>query len=318
VVAHQARLTRENIAVACSRNGLCAIFFGLHEVQEAFLKYNPKLRNSLITGGPQGAVLWLRCPDAITATINVLGAICWLGVDQAIVVSGRGPLEPAYKILNLAKPVEVPFEEIVWAEPMRIEIILHSTASKHGGPTTQDPRNRTIPNWDYWARCFALINNMRYDIARESFFQLLPNEIQLLPNERVLCMISEFLSNYGRQERFVILLKYRQPRFLKEFLALLRIVTAQSRDPEDDLEKFLAAALEPCHGADVSTAELNAMHRQHFRAKNLPPYPTPVFEKRVPAYIERLFRGVRSRKIQRCGKYCRGFNHVRIKRRGCE
>jgi hypothetical protein len=233
-----------------------------------------------------------------------------------VVVAGRGALEPVFTILNLAKPIEVPFDKIVWPESMRVEFILNRLAPQYGGPTTKDPRNRAVPNWDYWARCFALIHYIRFDIARASFFQLLPgHEIQLLPDARVLGLISEFLSNYGRQERFSILLKHRQQRFLKEILALLKIVTAQSRDLKDDLETFLAATLEPCIGADVSSAELNAVQTQYFHAKNLPPYPTPVFEKRVPIHLERLFRCVPSRKIQRHGKYCRGYTHIRIKRR---
>lgn len=313
-VAYQVRLTRECIAVALG-NGLFAIFFATDAAREEFLQANPLGRDSLMTSGPQGVVLWLRCLDAVIGKPLVPGLMCWLGAGEAIVVAGRGALEPQFTIQNLAKPAALPYNTIVWPEPMRIEVILHGNNQAHGSPFTKDPRNWTIPNWDYWARCFGLINHVRFDTTRESFFHLPPGqEIQLLPNERVLCMISEFLSNFGRQERFAILLQYRQHRYLKEFMAMLKIVMEQARDPEDNLEKFVATALEPCHGADVSSSELTAAHSQYFRSRNLPPYPTPIFEKRVPAYIDRLFRGARSRKIQRGGKYCRGFKHIRIKR----
>src|ERR1700722_8977357 len=42
VVAHQVRLTRENIAVACGR-GLRAIYFATPAAQKDFLKSNPRL-----------------------------------------------------------------------------------------------------------------------------------------------------------------------------------------------------------------------------------------------------------------------------------
>jgi hypothetical protein len=128
-----------------------------------------------------------------------------------------------------------------------------------------------------------------------------------------LLICSDFLSEFGRQERFGILLKYGQPRYLKEFAAVVKIVTARTCEPEDDLEKFLVAVLEPCQGASVSTAELNEINMRYFRAKSLPPYPRTVFDKRLPTSISRLFHGLQSRKLQRGGKYCRGYKHVQIK-----
>ncbi len=313
-VHHQARLTREAVAVACGHGDLFAIFFPQDEVQEKFLKANPSLQASLITHAPLGNVLWLRCPDTAPATTSVAGAPCWLGAGASVVVASRGAQEPDFTIVNLAQPVVIPFAKIVWPEPLRVEFIIREVAALHGGPVGQDPRNRTIPNLDFWTRCFAQINSLHYDDARESFFQFLPGQqVQLLRDERVLLLITEFLSSYGRQERFSILLKNRHPRFLKEFVNRLKIVAIDSNISQDELERFLVAVLEPCQGADVSSAELNAMHAIYFRANKLPPYPTPIFEKRVPAYVERLFRGGRSRKVQRLGKYCRGFTHVQFK-----
>jgi hypothetical protein len=315
-VPHQARLTRENIAVAINKNGVHAIYFATAAALEDFLKSNPKLRESLVTAGPLGTVVWLICSEAETKTVSISGVMSWLGAGEAIVVSGRGPLEPLFTILNLAPPLEIKFGEINWPEPMRVEMILHSNAVLHGAPNTQDPRNRIIPNWGFWAESFSTINHVRYDVTRESFFQQRPGQlIQMLPPERVLCLISEFFSDFGLQKRFDLLLKFRQPRYLNEFLTVLKIVTARQPDPEDELEKFLAATVESCPGADVSSAELHKAQQLYFQTKKAPPYPLPVFMKRMPDHIERLFHGARSRKIQRDGKYCRGYRHVRIKRR---
>ena len=311
---YQAQLAREHVAVACGVSDLCAIFFVTPAAQEDFLKSNPRLGDTLITRGPLGTVLWLRCAEAWTCTITVQGSQCWLGGPEAIVVATRGDLESVYTIENLAKPVAVPFADIVWSEPMRIEIIFSSIEAGYAGPTAKDPQNRLIPGWDFWARAFALIYHIGYDIGRDMFLLQPPGQaVQPLPHERVLCLLLEFLNQYGRQERFALLLKYRQRRYLMELLAMLRIVTAQTPDPDADLEKFVVTALEACPGADVSSAELNAAQVRYFKAINRPPYPTPVFEKRVPAYIEQLLHGGHSRKIERDGKYCRGFSHVRIK-----
>ena len=314
---YQAQLAREHIAVACGVSDLCAIFFVTPAIQEDFLKSNEQLRGTLITRGPLGTVLWLRCSGALTSTISLRRSQCWLGATEAVVVATRGDLEPRYTIVNVAKPVAVPFANIVWTEPMRIEIIFNSIAVAHEAPTIKDPKNRIIPSWNFWARSFAAIHHVGYDVRRDAFFQQPPGQaVQSLPNELVLSLLSDFLGQYGRQERFALLLKYRQQRFLMELLAMLRIVTAQTHDPNDDLEKFVVTALEACPGADVSSAELNAAHVRYFRAINRPPYPKRLFEKRMPAYIEQLVHGVHSRKIERGGKYCRGFTHVRIKQQG--
>ena len=314
---YQAQLAREHIAVVSGVSDLCAVFFVTPASQEDFLKSNPQLQNTLITRGPLGTVLWLRCSGALTFSASLRGSQCWVGATEAVVVATRGDVEPAYTIVNLARPVAVSFANIIWSEPMRIEIIFSSIEAGYAEPTAKDPQNRIIPCWDFWARSFAAIHHVCFDIRRDTFLLQPPGHaVQPLPNERVLCLLSEFLGQYGRQERFALLLKYRQQRYLMELLAMLRIVTAQTPDPNDDLEKFVVTALEACPGADVSSAELNAAHVRYFQAINRPPYPTPVFEKRVPAFIEQLVHGVHSRKIERDGKYCRGFTHVRIKQQG--
>jgi len=314
---HRARLTRENIAVGCAHGGLFAILFPTNSARDDFLKANPRLRESLITNGPLGSVLWLRCSGHSPATMTVAGCPSWFGAGAAIIVAGRGALEPAFTIQNLAKPVQVTFDDIVWPEKMRVEFIFQNIGRTHGGHIACDPRDRPIPNWDFWARCFAAIHHLRYDAARTAFFQCMPGqEIQLLSEERVLLMISEFLASYGGQERFTILLKFRQPRFLKQFVTVLRIVSASTARAQVDLEMFLTSNFEACRGATVSSAELITMQEQYFMAKKSPAYPPPIFEKRLPAYIKRLFRGVQSRKIQRHGKYCRGYKHVRLKHQG--
>ena len=50
-----------------------------------------------------------------------------------------------------------------------------------------------------------------------------------------------------------------------------------------------------------------------FEAKGLPPYPTSIFQKRVTGRIEHLFRGVHSKNVERHGKLCRGYKHIRLK-----
>ena len=315
-LAYQDRLRSENIAVAC-RDELFAVFFATAAARADFLKVNPPLGASLFSDGPPGMILWLRCQDGPPVNLSLRGSLCWLGAGEAIVVLGRGALAPAFKILNGAKPVIVGFDTIRWPEPLRIEFILHRVLQQHGPPATKDPRARTIPNWDFWARCFSLIRHVAYDLARESFSQRPPGgELQLLPEELVLGLISEFLADLGRQPRFVLLSSYRQTRFLKEFLAILKIVTAQAQTTEDQLEKFLAATVEPCDGSDVSSAELNLAQQQYFAARNLLPYPTHQFEKRAPGYLERMFHVVSSRKVRRNGKYCRGYAHVQLKPQG--
>ncbi|MEI6193009.1 MAG: hypothetical protein WCS42_01615 [Verrucomicrobiota bacterium] len=315
-LAYQDRLRSENIAVAC-RDGLFAVFFATDAARADFLKVNPPLRTALITCGPPGTILWLRCLNGPPVNLSLPGSLCWLGAGEAIVVLGRGALAPAFKILNGAKPVSVGFDTIRWPEPLRIEFILHRVLQRHGPPATKDPRDRTIPNWDFWARCFSLIRHVGYDLARESFVRRPPGgELQLLPEELVLGLISAFLADLGRQPRFVLLSSYRQTRFLKEFLAILKIVTAQVQNAEDQLEKFLAATVEPCDGSDVSSAELNLAQLQYFAARKLPPYPAHQFEKRAPGYLERMFHVVSSRKVRRNGKYCRGYAHVQLKPQG--
>ena len=312
-ITHQARLTREAIAAACGVDGLFAVFFPTPAAQLEFLADNPRLRGSLITGGPLGSVLWLRCTGQAPATTSVAGASCWLGAGTAVVVAGRGALQPAFTVLNLGQPVEVQFDEIAWAEPMRVEFVLREVAATQGGPWSKDPRGRLIPHWDYWARCFARIGFLHYDVDRKLFFQQLPGQDgEPLPGERIFSRIADFLTDYGRQERFAILLKFRQSRFIKECMAVLKNVAERSLRLEDPLEKFLSASLEVCPGANVSSAELNARHSEYCHSTNEPPFPKPVFEKRVPAYIERMFRGLPSRKLIRNGKYCRGFRHVRL------
>lgn len=311
--AHQDRLTRENIAVAC-RQGLFAVFFATEAAREGFLQSNSPLRTSLLIRGPLGWILWLRCADGLPVNLVLRGSLCWLGAGEAILVQGRGDLATAYTVVNDAKPAVVRFDSIVWPEALRVEFILHKVYLKHGNPTITDPRNRTIPSWDFWARCFSLIHHVRYDLARESFVQQpLAAEIQLRSTEQVFRLIAEFLSEFGRQPRFALLLKYLDQKYLKEFLTSLKIVTAQSRDPDDHLEKFLAATLEAWPGADVSSEELNEAHLRYFQSNNLSPYPLPLFQKRVPIYVQRMFHVVRSNKIKRNQTSCRGYVHVRIK-----
>ena len=315
-LAHQDRLRSENIAVAC-RNGLFAVFFATAAARADFLTVNPPLRTGLITGGPPGTILWLHCANGPSVNLSLPGILCWLGAGEAIVVLGRGALAPAFKILDGAQPVKVDFDTILWPEPLRIEFILHRVLQRHGPAATKDPRARTIPNWDFWARCFSLIRHVGYDLARESFSQQPPGgELQLLPEEHVLRLISEFLADFGRQPRFARLSSYRQTRFLKEFLAVLKIVSAQAQTAEDQLEKFLAATVEPCAGSDVSSAELNLAQQQYFAARNLPPYPAHQFEKQVSGYLTRMFHVVRSHKVRRNGKHCRGYAHVQLKPQG--
>ena len=218
-----------------------------------------------------GTVLWLRCRDAvIPGPIVAQGCLCGIGPGGGIVVSGSGALAPSFKILWPARPVKVEFGSIRWPELMRIEVILHEMFYRHGNYETRDPQNRIRPNWDYWARVFSLVYDIQFDPTRGLFTRMPPGqelqELQSLSPERVLCLISDFLSSFGRQPRFAVLLRYRQGRFLKEFLSALKIVTAPSREPKEDLETFLATTLEACPGADVSSAELLAAHiRQYFR-----------------------------------------------------
>jgi hypothetical protein len=315
--AHQTRLTRECIGVVCGpRTGLYTIYCQTEDILKYFLADNECLKESLITSGPIGYAVWVRCADVVGKLVIEKGFPNWIGTSVVCVVADRVPMNPAYQVIHLASPLTVDFQSIVWPTCMQHNLTLALMELASGSPFIQSPQRRSMPNWDYWARCFQRINQIYYDQARESFYRKLPDKkIELLSDLKVLQLLANLVNALSRHPKYALLGKFRSTKNLKELLAMLRIVSFLNLSEEDDLERFLQETIEPCRGESVSSAELETTHQQYFQSQQLPPYPATVFEKRIPDYIERMFRGGRSRKLQRHGRYCRGYTHVRLRPR---
>lgn len=115
------KMTNVGVLLGNASGGLCVIDFDADGEDQKFLAFNPSLQKTLRTRGRRGSSLWVRIsgeiprPAKLTCKGEDIGE--WRADGNQSIISGLHPeTGKAYRMLNSAKPVEIPFAKIVWAD----------------------------------------------------------------------------------------------------------------------------------------------------------------------------------------------------------
>ena len=112
-----------NIGVSLGERsgGLCVVDFDADGEDENFLALNPSLADTLRTHGRRGSSFWLRIVGEFPTNTKLksngkdLGE--WRATGNQSIVAGLHPdTGLPYRMLNEARPIEIPFKNIVWPD----------------------------------------------------------------------------------------------------------------------------------------------------------------------------------------------------------
>lgn len=115
---YQVRLRKGNVGVLVGRpsNGLCSIDCDSDGILAAFLKLNPQLASTCITGGRRGGNVWVKIKGDYPPTARWPKIGEWRSTNAQTVVWGRHPAGPYYRFINQARALEIEFSSIIWPE----------------------------------------------------------------------------------------------------------------------------------------------------------------------------------------------------------
>ncbi|MDB4314136.1 bifunctional DNA primase/polymerase [Akkermansiaceae bacterium] len=108
------------VCLGSQSEGVCSIDFDDDSALAEFMALNPSLKNSLTTAGKRGCNIWLRVTGDLPRTKILkrrnepLGE--WRSTGGYTIICGLHPEGSAYRILVVAPPISLAFEEIIWPE----------------------------------------------------------------------------------------------------------------------------------------------------------------------------------------------------------
>lgn len=109
-------LLNGNIGVSLGEQsyGLCTIDIDSDDALEKFMKDNSWAKNTLITKGVRGANIWVQIDGLYPKLKGFSGWGEWRSTGGQTVIYGIHESGCPYQYLNLAHPVSMKFEDIVW------------------------------------------------------------------------------------------------------------------------------------------------------------------------------------------------------------
>lgn len=178
---HISKLKTGNIGVLLGKNSdrLCSIDCDVDSEVEPFLSSNPKLRETLRTRGKRGCQIFVRIkgeypPNAKIKKLNGSDWGDWRTDGGQSVVHGLHPDGVEYTILVKAKPIEIPFNEIVWSEdliPPKLKTPKDHLIEQFGEPFIVGSSGAVKPNHLYFVERYKAQHPIIYDTEVGAFFE---------------------------------------------------------------------------------------------------------------------------------------------------
>ena len=313
-LAHQNRLTDHDVAIPCgSANGG---LYGLIPTQPGDValiqELNPPFKETLITEGIEGTVIWFRAGDLPLSTLR--GSRCLLaGEGSAVVLRQHPPREPHWKPTG-GPIVQVDFAAMCLAFDPRLQMAALDALARHrqGAPFLPARRSPPVLNPKFWADYLGHQLNVGYRPRSRCFVQYDPEtgQWQEVPDE----VLMEIIGNGIRQE--TQRLKHRchpGSRELRQVLAELRIQFAVNEpDLGQAVTAFVVACVRPAPGGDVTTQEMHTAYNQVRRQQQLPVIAESVFERLIGRQMEARLGLRPSHSLERQGHARRGFRGIRL------
>jgi hypothetical protein len=171
----QQELLDGNISILTGKasNGIVAIDFDSDECLEKFFTLNPTFTKSTRTKGYRGAVIWIQVKGDYPAQHNfkiedkVFAE--WKSTRGQQNISGVHPKGIPYHFIVKEPPLEICFDEIVWPEPILLELQNDRLIEEQGNPFWGNEKRDDSLNLNFWAALYARENCLLYE----------PNEKQI-------------------------------------------------------------------------------------------------------------------------------------------
>lgn len=179
-----------NIGVALGKNsqGLCTIDLDRDEDIEPFLALNPRLRDTLRTRRGRGCNIWVRIegehPKLFTLKDDQKKKRGEWRADggQTVIAGEAKDSEPPhtlrpYVVLNMAKPILIKFEEIIWPEPWKLPWkemanldVYQPLIDRHGQPYQSTERGKIILNHMFFLAKFETEHLVLHEPNEREFY----------------------------------------------------------------------------------------------------------------------------------------------------
>ena len=295
---------------------LCGI--GFHEPPAArdYLAKNPALKDTLVSTGPQGTIIWLRIKAGYCPRAQNLITCAWLAEGAYTLVYNHEVCGPRVEWSGGPKPVELAFDGLQWDAADDFELLPQRLQSRYGPPELLDGKNQRRLNYDYWACFYAHSSSLQYHPGQKRFLRPNPQGEGWLPvyEEVILKELQRLLMTLGQAKGLTTLQRPLLAQERREFLKSLTIVAVGEFAGEaDGLTLFLTQQVARNPGADVTSEELFLAYGCFCQNHRLVTLTRHQFLRQSPARIKDWFGISPSHDLARESGQRRGYLNLALK-----